>query len=137
MQSEVTRFTVIYKIVLILYSNQGNCLYLYNPIFTRIVIYCLANQLLMLVSDVIVFRKWLQKLYLHKNWWFLKNIFFKRFQYSFSYHKFRNILRFVIKRNNVCKKKIVYQNTKFEEHVFVATNMSVLIHSKTTPITES
>lgn len=57
MQSEVTRFTVIYKIVLILYSNQGNYLYLYNPIFTRIVIYCLANQLLMLVSDVIVFRK--------------------------------------------------------------------------------
>lgn len=35
------------------------------------------------------------------------------------------------------KKKIVYQNTKFEEHVFVATNMFVLIHSKTTPITES
>lgn len=68
---------------------------------------------------------------------FLKTFFFKRFQYSFSYHKFRNILRFVIKRNNVCKKKIVYQNTKFEEHVFVATNMSVLIHSKTTPIIES
>lgn len=66
---------------------------------------------------------------------FLKT-FFSSFLYSLSYYKFRNILRFVIKRNNVCKKEIVYQNTKFEEHVFVATNMSVLIDSKTTPITE-
>lgn len=67
---------------------------------------------------------------------FLKT-FFLKFPVLFVLLQVRNILRFVIKRNNVCKKEIVYQNTKFEEHVFVATNMSVLIHSKTTPITES